>query len=105
MTPLKTQSLVKFPITDSASDSIGQTSHSKRSTPWFEDGNVVLEAEMTRFKVYRGILATNSAIFSDMFSIGQPGIGRHAEGCPVVHLSDKADDLKYILEALHDSKK
>ncbi|KAI0783929.1 hypothetical protein BC629DRAFT_1518200 [Irpex lacteus] len=35
---------------------------------WFEDGNVVLVAETTGFRVYRGLLARHSEIFHDMFS-------------------------------------
>lgn len=33
---------------------------------WFDDGNVILQAESTLFKVYRGILAQNSSVFHDM---------------------------------------
>lgn len=33
---------------------------------WFDDGNVILQAESTLFKVYRGILVQNSTVFHDM---------------------------------------
>lgn len=95
---------MRRPTTHSVSNRL-ETTQATRSTPWFEDGNVVLETEMTQFKVYRGILATNSVIFSDMFAVGQPGTGGQVEGCPVVHLADKADDLRYVLDALHEVKR
>ena len=38
----------------------------KRSEIWFEDGNIVLEAEGTQFRVHRGILSLNSPIFNTM---------------------------------------
>lgn len=75
----------------------------KRSQPWFEDGNVILEAEQTQFRVYRGILAANSAIFKDMFQFAKPGDGGNIDGCPVVQLSDSSEDLQHVLEVLHDA--
>jgi len=76
------------------------------SVPWFDDGNIILEAELTQFKVYRGILSANSEVFRDMFAIAQAGGNGEVEveGCPVVHLQDKAADLRHVLEVLHDSK-
>jgi hypothetical protein len=73
----------------------------KRGTPWFDDGNIVLEAEQMQFRVYRGILSENSVIFKDMFNLSRPGSEAEVEGCPVVHLSDRADDLRMVLEVLH----
>lgn len=67
-----------------------------RSTPWFEDGNIVLETERVQFKVYKGILAANSAIFRDMFTIAQAQEVELADGCPVVHLADKPRYLEHI---------
>lgn len=58
-----------------------------------------------QFKVFKGILAVNSPIFRDMFSIAQVQEGEYTDGCPVVHLSDNAQDLAHILKALHDSRK
>ncbi|KAF7967492.1 hypothetical protein HWV62_34059 [Athelia sp. TMB] len=74
-----------------------------RSDVWLEDGNIVLQAEGTQFKVYRGILALNSPIFDDMFSMPQPVAGpetQTVEGCPVVQLMDSAADVKIVLQAL-----
>ncbi|KZP26080.1 hypothetical protein FIBSPDRAFT_1041132 [Athelia psychrophila] len=76
-----------------------------RSKPWFEDGNIVLETERVQFKVYKGILAANSAIFRDMFAIAQAQEGELVEGCPVVHLADKPKDLGHVLEVLYGSRK
>jgi hypothetical protein len=74
-----------------------------RSTPWFDDGNIILEAELSQFRVYRGILSAHSVIFKDMFALAQPSGEGDVEGCPVVHLSDRAEDVRIILEVLHDS--
>ena len=66
---------------------------------WFEDGNVVLVAQDTGFKVYKGLLAAQSPVFGDVF-----GSASHAEeefdGCPVVRLSDSPDDLRVLLPFL-----
>lgn len=73
---------------------------------WFEDGNVVLIAENTGFRVYRGLLAKHSDIFRDMFSIPQPHSEAEdvLEGCPVVRLADdRAEDVATILGILFES--
>lgn len=76
-----------------------------RSEPWYEDGNIVLEAESTQFRIFRGILSASSSIFRDMFSMPQPSESEClVEGCPVVRLSDPAEDWKYVLKALHDRR-
>jgi hypothetical protein len=78
--------------------------HPIRSQPWFEDGNVILEAEATQFRVYRGILAANSTVFKDMFEFAQPEVDGSVGGCPVVQLSDSVEDLQHVLEVLHDAQ-
>ena len=78
----------------------GPVLHPKRSEPWFQDGNIILEAGLTQFKVYRGILALNSDIFRDMFAVSQPVEQESVDGCPIVHLSDSPDDVRYVLNAL-----
>lgn len=73
---------------------------------WYEDGNVILQAEDTQYKVYRGILVKSSSVFHDMFSFPQPpaGDGELIDGCPVVRLSDAAEEVQYVLQALFESK-
>lgn len=73
----------------------------KRSSPWFKDGNIILETEGVQFKVYQGILAANSSVFKDMFDFGEAE-DHLVENCHVVQLSDKAEDLRIVLESLHD---
>ncbi|KZP08008.1 hypothetical protein FIBSPDRAFT_840652 [Athelia psychrophila] len=74
-----------------------------RSDIWYDDGNVILQAETTQFKVYRGALAEASSVFKDMFSFPQPESldPRAVEGCPVVQLSDSAEDVTCILQTLY----
>lgn len=75
----------------------------KRSTPWFNDGNIILEADFTQFRVYKGILSANSVVFADMFALSQADGEGEVEGCAVVPLQDKADDLRVVLQALHEA--
>ena len=67
---------------------------------WFEDGNIVLLARDTAFRVYRGLLTRHSVIFRDLFSMAQPSSAETMESCPVVHISDSPDDLRYLLRPL-----
>lgn len=73
---------------------------------WYDDGNIILIARDVEFRVYRGILAEKSPVFSDMFSLPQPPAGSSsapaavADGsCPVVHLSDSPEDIRHMLRA------
>ncbi|KAJ7652868.1 hypothetical protein DFH06DRAFT_1205853 [Mycena polygramma] len=74
-----------------------------RSDIWFDDGTVVLQAENALFRVYRGVLAAQSPIFRDTFSIPQPATQDTYEGCPLVVLHDSATDLRLFLLATHDA--
>ncbi|KAF7790175.1 hypothetical protein EIP86_001127 [Pleurotus ostreatoroseus] len=89
---------------------------------WFADGNVVLLAARTAFRVHRGQLARHSEVFADLFELPQPQIdsddnederaGREwdgawdgrgrVEGCAVVELHDDPAELACLLRALYD---
>ncbi|KZP13134.1 hypothetical protein FIBSPDRAFT_798094, partial [Athelia psychrophila] len=73
-----------------------------RSDIWYEDGNVILQAGGTQFKVHRSILAENSTVFKDMFSFPQPPSANQEllEGCQIVRLSDTAEEVRCILQAI-----
>ncbi|CAA7266013.1 unnamed protein product [Cyclocybe aegerita] len=70
---------------------------------WLDDGNIILQAEATQFRVHRSMLARHSVVFKDMFSMPQPDEDPVFEGCPVITLSDKAEDLKQILSVFYDN--
>ncbi|KAF5374143.1 hypothetical protein D9615_008825 [Tricholomella constricta] len=73
-----------------------------RSDVWFLDGNIILEAERKQFRIHRGVLAKHSDVFKDMFDVPQPPNEPVLEGCPIVHLSDSAQDIELLLNALYD---
>ncbi|CAL1716941.1 unnamed protein product [Somion occarium] len=66
---------------------------------WLEDGNVVLIAEDTPFKVHRNVLCHNSQVFRDKFS--QVVQGSENNGALIVALSDAWKDVQYMLSALY----
>jgi len=76
-----------------------------QSTYWFDDGNVILHAENTQFRLHRSLLSRHSNIFKDMFSLPQPATDPDLspEGCPVVFLSDKVTDLECVMSVIYDS--
>ncbi len=65
-----------------------------------EDGNLVLVAGTTAFRVYRGILAKKSTVFANMFHMGSLDVTETFDGCPVLHLSDHPEDLRDFLQFL-----
>ncbi|KAJ7622199.1 hypothetical protein FB45DRAFT_753136, partial [Roridomyces roridus] len=78
-----------------------------RSKVWYSDGSVVLQAEMTQFRVHNSILAASSTVFKDMFEVGHaPGDDdSKVDGQPLVHLyDDNANDVELVLMALYDRR-
>ncbi|KAJ7458911.1 hypothetical protein FB451DRAFT_1372117 [Mycena latifolia] len=76
-----------------------------RSSIWYSDGSVVLQAEATQFRVHASILSAGSTVFRDMFEVAQAPINpdSQVDGCPLVHLyDDNALEVEIVLEALYD---
>ncbi|KAJ7490868.1 hypothetical protein FB451DRAFT_1349350 [Mycena latifolia] len=71
---------------------------------WFEDGNLIIQAGSSLFRVYRGVLAARSSVFQDMLSFPQPPDSELVEGCPLVHMHDSAADVTVFLKAIFDSE-
>lgn len=71
---------------------------------FFPDGNVFLRAECTLFRVYFGLLAQHSPVFSDLSTLPRPpGLEDETwDRLPVITLQDSAADLLHFLKALHD---
>jgi hypothetical protein len=65
-------------------------------------GDIILQAESTQFRINRDVLAKQSSVFRDMFSVPQPPNEPTIEGCPIVHVSDTAKDWELLLEVLYD---
>ena len=72
---------------------------------WLEDGNLILIAKNVKFRVYRGILTAHSSVFADMLALPQPpndpsGDASNASPCPLIHLQDHPEDLRYVFDLL-----
>ena len=102
---------VQSTLVDSTSNQtlVDQQQQLERSTDvWFDDGNCVLQAENTVFKVYFGLLAKYSVYFQTMITLPQPDANAEEpqpmyENCPVIPLlGDSAKDAEYFLRALSD---
>ncbi len=64
-----------YPHRASLSISFGTSDHLQSQCHpeiWFNDGNIILVAGGTAFRVYRGLLAAQSIVFCDMFSSSTP---------------------------------
>ncbi|KAJ6546873.1 hypothetical protein B0H19DRAFT_1162841 [Mycena capillaripes] len=71
---------------------------------WFEDGNIVIQAEDYQFCLFRSFLTTKSPIFQDTFSIPQPDDAERINGCPVVRIYDSATDAAHFFKAIFDTE-
>lgn len=92
---------------DDATKGSGDESISRKRDEefWYSDGNVILVAQDVEFRVYKGLLAEHSPVFRDMFSLPQllpasePVVTLSEDACPIVYLSDSAEDLRHVLHA------
>ncbi|KAJ6497138.1 hypothetical protein C8R47DRAFT_1041832 [Mycena vitilis] len=69
---------------------------------WFEDGNIVVQAEDYQFCLLKSFLTRKSSVFQDTFSIPQPEESERINGCPVVRIYDSAVDAVHFFSALFD---
>ena len=72
-----------------------------RSKIWFEDGNVIIQAESTQFRVHISVLSMHSKVLKDCFGIPQPKEQESVEGCPIVCMPDKAADIECVFSLLY----
>ncbi|KAI1791600.1 hypothetical protein LXA43DRAFT_889084 [Ganoderma leucocontextum] len=70
---------------------------------WFDDGNLILVSQGVSFRIYKGLLAEHSAVFHNMFHIGQamPEEEDLVDGCPVVPLDDSPNDLRELFRLIY----
>lgn len=71
---------------------------------WFEDGNVVIMAGYSLFRVFRGLLASRSSVFKEIFSTPRPPTPDDMyDGCLLVRLPDEAAEVHHFLMAIFTS--
>ena len=75
-----------------------------KSDLWFADGNIVLAAEDTAFRVFSGFLTQSSGVLRSMFTFPKPlpAEMEMLDGVPLVHMHDSAVDLAHFLRAIYD---
>ncbi|TFK32844.1 hypothetical protein BDQ12DRAFT_658652 [Crucibulum laeve] len=69
---------------------------------YFEDGNIILQAEQTRFRLHKSIITARCPVFRDMLSFPQPAQNELIDGCVVVKLPDTANDAGLFFRAIYD---
>ncbi|KAF7314944.1 BTB domain-containing protein [Mycena indigotica] len=81
-------------------DNIETISSQRIEELWFADGNIILQAGNTQFRLYKGILAARSPIFRDMLALPQPPEAELVDGCPVVEMHDDSAELAIFFSAI-----
>ena len=66
---------------------------------WLADGNCVVVAKDTAFRVYKGILSLHSQLFRDLISLPNSS-GDTMDGCPIVMVPDDPRDLRCLFLVL-----
>lgn len=70
---------------------------------WFEDGGLIIQAEQSFFKIYKGILAARSSVFKAMLDEDSGLTKNCIDGCDLLQVPDSAADMTYLLRAIFDS--
>ncbi|KAF6759127.1 hypothetical protein DFP72DRAFT_1167029 [Ephemerocybe angulata] len=86
------------------STAVGQSPFERSSETWYHDGNIVLQAGNTQFKVHQGLLERQSIVFSELFSQPRKPGERTVEGCRVVDLEESEGDVQLLLTALYEPR-
>ena len=68
---------------------------------WFEDGNVVIIADKTAFRIHRSILRRHSDIITDHLEMNYRRRDDADEDYVVVHVPDSAKSFKGLLRLLY----
>ena len=80
---------------------IGQEQLHRVLELWFEDANVIFQAESSLFRVHKGILQARSSVFRDMFTLPQTTTESDLmDGCIVIQLPDAAEDIRCFFLAI-----
>lgn len=75
----------------------------KRALPWMEDGNLIIAAGDTEFRVMRSVMVKHSYVFHNMLALPQPLDAETHDGCPVVRLPESRLDLARVLGILFNA--
>jgi hypothetical protein len=70
---------------------------------WYNDGNIVLQAESSLFRVSLGVLAARSPVFNDIQTLPRSQDQEMYDDCPMMVLPDKAEDMANFLRAVYNS--
>ena len=71
---------------------------------WLDDGNIVIVAQNTAFRVHKSLLMRHSEVFCNLLTIPQPtnpGDAEMIEGYPVVRVTDTSSDFRELLRVLY----
>lgn len=71
-----------------------------RGDPWLPDGNIILQAENTRFRVLQSILVGHSKVLDDMILQQAVEGAERQDGFVVVKVPEKADSWAHLLKAI-----
>ncbi|KZT66662.1 hypothetical protein DAEQUDRAFT_767876 [Daedalea quercina L-15889] len=102
--PVEPSNLRKRTCTEFGSEAAAATDPERDEKIWLDDGNTVIIAEKTAFRVHRSVLSLHSEVFRDLFTVPPSASEETLEGCPVVRVSDTADDMRHVLWDLYSGR-
>lgn len=74
---------------------------------WYDDGNIILQADKTQFRVHKSILSQHSTVLRDTFKVPRPlpTPKNTQDGCQVVKMDgDKDYHWEFLLQLLYNGR-
>jgi hypothetical protein len=96
-----------MPLSSSIKGVIDDDVSTRSSKFWFKDGNIILQAGNTRFKVHQRALARHSSMFDDVFNMPQPesvGAQDITSEYPLLVAHDQPEDTEVVLEVFYGDR-
>lgn len=74
---------------------------------WYDDGNLLVVADYTLFRVHQGVLSSHSPVLKASITMAEPSEDapkNTKEGCLKITLDDAKEDVQHLIESLYDSR-
>ncbi|PSR72662.1 hypothetical protein PHLCEN_2v11470 [Hermanssonia centrifuga] len=84
-----------------SASSASSVSSTQSQDVWFDQGDVVVQADDAIFRVYSSVLIRSSPVFEDMLDNARVDT---FSGCPVLRLQERGNDLAPVLRAMHSRR-
>ena len=71
---------------------------------WFTDGNIIIVAQSTPFRVHQSVISQQSVVFRNLCRLAAMGACEFLDNVPLVRTTDNWRDFSDLLKAIYNSQ-